>query len=127
MAVKKVLTVHPRVRIAMSVLPPPQRDAVNRVIHSSRGFTDYTSDSARVKRIEAPGEQLYMMRITPQLRLVYTESGDAIQVLDLVERATIESFSAKKAREKMGRKKNGESGSIGLKAKARKPRDLVEK
>jgi len=116
MAVKKDLNVHRRVRIAMSVLPPPQRDAVNRVIHSSRGFTDYTSDSARVKKIESPGEQLYMIRITPQLRLVYTETGNAIQVLDLVERATMESFSAKKARKKVGRARNGESGSIEMKA-----------
>jgi hypothetical protein len=127
MTVKKDLTVHRRVRIAMSVLPSPQRDAINRVIQSSRYFSDYTSDSARVKRIEASGEQLYILRITPQLRLVYTETGDAIQILDLVERATIDNFSGKRARKRMDRTQNGESGPIERKSKAGKPRDLVEK
>ena len=67
-----------------------------------------------------------MMRITPQLRLVYTETGDVIQILDLVERATLDFFSAKKARNHKGRTKRGESPSMG-EAKAGKLGELVEK
>ena len=54
MAAKRDLKIHRRVGIAMSVLPPAQREAVGRVIHSLRSFTEYAADSARVKKIEAP-------------------------------------------------------------------------
>jgi hypothetical protein len=97
-AVKHALNVHRRVRIAMSVLTPGECEAVNRVIDSYRSFIEYTADPERVKTIEAPGQQLSLLSITPGLRLVYTATAEGIAVLDLVEQATLDFFAAKRHR-----------------------------
>ncbi len=44
-----------------------------------------------------------MMKVTPQIRLVYSKSGDSIQILDLVERATMDRFAPKKVARVTGR------------------------
>jgi hypothetical protein len=125
MAVKKSLEIDRRVGIAMSVLTPTQREAVDRVLRSPRSFFEFSADSTRVKAIEAPGQQLYLLRVTPQLRLVYATADDGIQVLDLVERATMDRFSSRKARRKPGPAGNG--GTVSLKTATANSDELAKK
>jgi hypothetical protein len=100
---KKDLEIHRRVGIAMSVLPAAQRSAVSRVLSSPSAFTARAADLSNVKKLAVAGEQLYMMKVTPQIRLVYSKSGESIQVLDLVERATMDRLAPKKVAKVIGR------------------------
>ena len=65
-----------------------------------------------------------MMKVSPTLRLIYTTVGDTIYVVDVVERATLSHFAARKSDMKV-RKAEGKKG--GSKAVARKAPDAVEK
>jgi hypothetical protein len=120
----KGLEVDRRVGIAMSVLAPSQRSAVERVIESPQGFIHSADRPGRVKVLNASGQPLYMMRVSPTLRLVYTFVGETVYILDLVERATLERFSlskaAKNAPKRKGKKGTRRSGS-------REPTDVVDK
>ena len=128
MARKKDLEIHRRVGIAMSVLPSAQRSAVTRVLSSPSAFTDHAADLSNVKKLAVAGEQLYMMRITPQLRLVYSASGDSIQVLDLVERATMDRLAPKKVASVTGQHKAAkDERSAASKSKTGKPVHLAKK
>jgi hypothetical protein len=105
MARKKELEIHRRVGIAMSVLPSAQRSAVSRVLSSPSAFIDYAADLSNVKKLTVAGEHLYLLRVTPQIRLVYSTSGGSIQILDLVERATMDRLAPKKVASVTGQHK----------------------
>jgi len=90
----KVLSIDRRVGIATTALTPAQRAAVSRVLHSPQSFAALASDESRVGRIKNPAQDLYTLRITPSIRLIYTKTADGVQVLDLVERATLDRFAA---------------------------------
>jgi hypothetical protein len=124
MSKPKGLEVDRRVGIALSVLPRSQRSAVERVIESPQAFIDVADRPGQVHVLHTSGQQLYMMRVTPTLRLVYTFVGETVHVLDLVERATLDRFSpgnaAKGSTKRKGTKGRPKSGS-------QKPADFAEK
>ncbi len=125
---KKDLQVHRRVGIAMSVLPSAQRSAVSRVLASPSAFTDHAADLTSVGKLTPTGEKLYVMKVTPQIRLVYSKSGDGVQVLDLVERATLDRLARKKSAKAVGRDHGAKDDrAAASKAKTRKLADLAEK
>ncbi len=125
---KKELTVHRRVGIAMSVLPYVQRTAVSRVLSSPSAFTDHADDLTSVEKLAPGGEKLYVMTVTPQIRLVYSKAGDSIQILDLVERATMDRLAQKKSGKAVERDKGAKSSRpAASKTKTRKLVDLAEK
>ena len=95
MTAKKGFDVHPRVGIAMSVLSPTERKAVARAIRSPEDFDLCAADPTRSKKLETPDE-LDVLRVTPQIRLVFKQMGKGIEVLDLVDQATIDRFATRK-------------------------------
>jgi hypothetical protein len=128
MARKKDLKVHRRVGIAMSVLPSAQRSAVSRVLASPSAFTDHAADLTNVKKLTPTGEKLYLMKVTPQIRLVYSKSGDSIEVLDLVERATMDRLAQKNSARAVDRDSGAKDDQAAAsKTKPRKLADLAEK
>jgi hypothetical protein len=125
---KKDLKVDRRVGIAMSVLPSAERNAVSRVLASPSAFADHAADSTCVEKLAPGGEKLYVMTVTPQIRLVYSKSGDDIEVLDLVERATMDRLAPKKSGKAVDRDKGAKyNGPATSKTKTRKLADLAEK
>jgi hypothetical protein len=128
MARKKELEIHRRVGIAMSVLLPAQRSAVSRILSSPSAFSDHAADVTNVRKLAVAGEQLYMMKATPHIRLVYSTSGDSIQVLDLVERATMDRLAPKKVAKVTGRHEGAKDDRPAASStKAGKLADLVKK
>src|SRR5262245_33865855 len=116
MAKLKDLEVDRRVGIAMSVLPPSQRNAVQRVIDSPQSFAQATRRPGSVRHLHTSGQPLYLMRVSPKLRLVYTMVGETPYVVDLVEGATLARFAHRK------------SGKVAKKAKvAKKPKGVAKK
>jgi len=74
------------------------------------------------------GQPLYMMRVSPSLRLIYTMVGDTIYVVDLVERATLDRFALQKAAKASRTTKTPTKvAAKDPKAVARKSPDPVEK
>jgi len=102
MAKLKDLEIDRRVGIAMSVLSPSQRNVVQRVIDSPQLFAQATHRPGSVRRLHSSGQPLYLMRISPSLRLVYTMVGETPYVVDLVEKATLERFARRKSSKKLG-------------------------
>lgn len=100
MARTKGLEVDRRVGIALSVLPSAQKLAVQRVIRTPQSFAAFAAQPGRVRQMATSGQPLYMMRISPSLRLIYTTVGDTVLVLDVVERATLNHFAARRAAER---------------------------
>jgi hypothetical protein len=124
MARKKGLEVDRRVGIALSVLPTVQKHAVERVIRSPQSFATAASIPGRVQQMATSGQPLYKMRVSPSLRLIYTMVGDTVYVVDVVERATLNHFAARKNAEKIAKPLAKKRGP---KAAARKASDPVEK
>jgi hypothetical protein len=122
MAKSRRLEVDRRVGIALSVLPPSQQSVINRIINSPRDFARLAGDPGRVQLLHSSGQPLYLMRVTPRLRLVYTMIGETVYVLDLVERATLDRF----ARLKVG-KKVPKARERTPKSRSRKSADVVDK
>ncbi len=91
---RKGFSIDRRVGIATTALAPAQRAAVSRVLHSPQSFAALASDSSRVGRIKNPAQDLYTLRITPSIRLIFTKTAEGVQVLDLVERATLDRLAA---------------------------------
>lgn len=97
MSTSKGLEVDRRVGIALSVLPAPQKHAVEKVIRSPKTFATAAAQPGRVQQLATSGQPLYKMRVSPSLRLIYTMVGDTVYVVDVVERATLDYFSGRKA------------------------------
>jgi len=95
MSGRKGFSIDRRVGIATSALAPAQRAIVSRVLDSPQSFDAFASDSSRVGRVKNPGQDLYTLRITPNIRLIFTKTADGVQIVDLVERATLNRFAVK--------------------------------
>ncbi len=115
---KKGLHVDRRVGIAMGALSPGQRLEVSRVLQSPQSFASHVAHQGNVKAIKGGDPQLYYLRVTPDLRLVFEKSDKGIRVVDLVDRATVARFSA----DKVKRDKQTEASDSGLKGQRRAPK-----
>ena len=124
MAKTKGLEVDRRVGIALSVLPTVQKHAVERVIRSPQSFATAAAVPGRVQQMATSGQPLYKMRVSPSLRLIYTMVGDTVYVVDVVERATLDHFAAKKNARKSAKAPARRRGS---KATAHEAPEPVEK
>lgn len=123
MAKQRGLEIDRRVGIAMSVLPTSQKDAVRRIISSPRAFAHAAARPGRVRHLHTSGQPLYMMRVSPSLRLVYTRVGDTVYVVDLVEQATLDRFALRKTA-RVATRSNGDGEKAAI---VRKATDAVEK
>ncbi len=124
MAGKKGLEVDRRVGIALGALAPGQRLVVGHVLQSPQSFKTYVDHHREVKLIKDGDPQLHFLRVTPKIGLVYERSAEGFRVVDLVERATVDRFTSKKAKKKTP--KGGLKGQSGApKAPTGKVGELV--
>jgi hypothetical protein len=124
MAKAKALEVDRRVGIALSVLPPSQKAAVKRIMRSPQTFTRAAAAPGRVQQMRVSGQPLFMMRVSPGLRVIYTTFGDTVYVVDVVQRATMTHFAARKAANKAMKQ---QSKKREQKVATRRMPDAVEK
>jgi len=125
MAKSKGLEIDSRVGIALSVLPPPQKIAVEQVISSPTSFALAAAKPGRVQQMATSGQPLYKMRVSPSLSLIHTMVGDTVYVVDLVERATLKYFAdERKAGKKVAQLKAVKKSP---KVVAKKAADIIEK
>lgn len=90
------LEIDRRIGIAMTVLSPSQRQAVEKVIGSVATFALAVARPGHVRVLPTSGQPLFMMRVSDSLRLVYTKVGRTFYVLDVIEKRTLDALAAKK-------------------------------
>ncbi len=100
--------VHRRIGIALSVLSDAERKAVQAVLGSRQSFERNLKDRARVHRLPS-SEELCLLDVTPDLRLVFRQAESQIEVLDLVGQETLDWFAAQRAGEPRRLADNGEN------------------
>jgi hypothetical protein len=93
-----------RVSIALDALDDKQKLAVGAIITDRAHFLKSTSESGKVQRIskESP---LYSLKVPPGLRIIYSQVGDEIVVMDLMRQATLDRFGRKGSKAKRSRTK----------------------
>jgi hypothetical protein len=74
--------VEPRALMGLEVLTPKERRIVEAVTRNKKRFLALASDPKNVERLR-PTAPYYSLKITPELRLIFTREGDRIVVEDL--------------------------------------------
>jgi hypothetical protein len=90
------------VSIALDALDDKQKRAVGGVITDRARFLESTSDSRKVRRISRE-QPLYSLKVPSGLRIIYSQVGDEIVVMDLMRQATLDQYGRKGADLKSGR------------------------
>ena len=86
--------VEPIVKIGLDALSPEERQIVQDAIRSKANFLALIADPKKVERLR-PTAPYYMLKITPELRLIYTREGDRIDVLDVRNQAWLDRYGSK--------------------------------
>jgi len=102
-----------RVSIALDALSEKQKQTVGGVLINRDRFVASTADRRKVRRI-SKSEPVYALSIPSGLNIIYKVSGDAIEVMDLMGRATLRRYAPKKrrAQPKAAKRSSGVKGSI---------------
>jgi hypothetical protein len=85
--------VDPRIKIGLDSLTPEDRQAVADATRSKEDFLARISDPSRVFRLR-PNAPYLALKITPDLRLIYTREGDRIDVVDLRHQGMLDWFAS---------------------------------
>src|SRR5947209_20106000 len=88
----KDFEVEPRVRIGLDVLSPKERRIVEDATKSKARFLALIAEPKNVERLRPNGPD-YLLKITPRLRLIYTQEDGRISVLDLTSQAMLDRFA----------------------------------
>jgi hypothetical protein len=89
----KVFEVDPRIKIGLDALTPEDRRTVQEATRSKEAFLARISDPSRVFRLR-PNAPYLALKITPNLRLIYTREGDRLDVVDLTNQGLIDWFAS---------------------------------
>jgi hypothetical protein len=81
-AAAKGFEVDPRVKVGLDALSPEERQIVEDATKSKARFLALSADLKNVERLR-PNAPYYLLRITPRLRLIFSQEGDRIVVEDL--------------------------------------------
>jgi hypothetical protein len=103
--------VDPRVKVGLEVLSPEERRIVEDATKSKARFLALIAVPMNVERLR-PNAPYYLLKITPRLRLVYTQEGDRIVVEDLTNQGFLDwwaSLPSGRAKPASRRKKRGGS------------------
>jgi hypothetical protein len=91
-----------RVSIALDALDDQRKQAVGGVITDRAHFLASTADSRKVRRI-SKNQPFYSLEVPSGLRIIYSQVGDDIGVMDLMSQATLDQFGRKVSKAKSGR------------------------
>ena len=90
------------VRIALDSLPAEEQEQLTTLLNSKESFLRHASVSGNVQKLPGSGPPLFVMNVGPQIRLVYSETSDGIEVMDLIEQGTIDFFRLQNERSQDG-------------------------
>ena len=80
-----------RVFIALDALNKKQKEIVGNAIADREHFLAITTDRRKVDRL-ATKTPLFSMRLPSGLRIIYSQTGDDIVVMDLMKQSTLDWF-----------------------------------
>jgi hypothetical protein len=90
------------VRIALDSLPAEEQEQLTTLLSSRESFLQHASVSGNVQKLPGSGPPLFVMNVGPQIRLVYSDSPDGIEVRDLIEQGRIDFFRLQSERSQGG-------------------------
>jgi hypothetical protein len=80
------------VRIALDALTPEEQQVVQNALASRARFDHLAKDPTKNTAV-GHLDDVYALHVTPQLRLIYRKNESGVEVLDLVEQATLDFFA----------------------------------
>jgi hypothetical protein len=83
-----------RIRIGLDALSPEERQIIEDATRSKANFLALIANPKKVERLR-PTAPYHSLKITPELRLIYTREGDRIDVLDLMNQAVLDRYASK--------------------------------
>jgi hypothetical protein len=92
MARAKSVTFHRRAAMALDAFSPQERARIADAARLLQGNGDEALLQTKTAKL-ATSEPMYVMRATPAIRLIYRETADGIEVLDVVRRETLQTFA----------------------------------
>ena len=95
----KTVTFHRRAAMALDGFSPHDRAKIADAACLLQANGDEALLGTRTAKL-ATSEPMYIMRATPAIRLIYRETADGFEVLDVVRRATLQTFLKKKKTKK---------------------------
>ena len=105
-----------RVSIALDALDDKQKRVVGGIIIDRAHFLESTSDTRRIKRLSME-RPLYSLKAPSGLRIIYSQVGDEIVVMDLMRQETLDRYGPKGVKAKSARAKKVRSPPHVKKAK----------
>ena len=96
MARAKTVTFHRRAAMALDAFSPHDRAKIADAARLLQANGDEALLGTRTAKL-ATSEPMCIMRVTPAIRLIYRETADGFEVLDVVRRATLQTFLKKAA------------------------------
>jgi hypothetical protein len=91
MAQMKSVTFHRRAVMALDAFSPQDRARIEDAVHLLQAPGNQALLQAKTAKLAIP-EPTYVMRATPSIRLIYRETADGFEVMDVVLKATLETF-----------------------------------
>jgi Txe/YoeB family toxin of Txe-Axe toxin-antitoxin module len=82
------------IRIGMDALSPDDRRIVEDVTSSKARVLAWIADPKKVGKLR-PNAPYWSLKITPDLRLIYTQEGDRFHLLDVRHQAWLDRYSSK--------------------------------
>lgn len=89
----KEIQLHRRAEMALDAFPEAERKQVERALERLAGHPDAQAMLNDVRKLSISNPD-YIMRATPEVRVLFNETPRAIQVLDIVLADKLKSFSA---------------------------------
>jgi Txe/YoeB family toxin of Txe-Axe toxin-antitoxin module len=83
-----------RIRIGLDALSPEERQIIEDATRTKARFLALIADPKNVEKLR-PTAPYYSLKITPELRLIYTREGDRIDVLDVRNQAWLDRYGSK--------------------------------
>jgi mRNA-degrading endonuclease RelE of RelBE toxin-antitoxin system len=116
---ERSVTFHRRATMALDAFSPQDRAKIADAVRLLEDTGNARALQSRTAKLSIP-EPMYVMRATPTIRLIYSMTPNAIEILDVVKRATLNAF-LKKTDKKAATKPSEGSAASAKPVKKSKP------
>ncbi len=88
-----MITFSSQAEIALRSLLPSDRQRVGHFLPQLDGFFEHNSVNLNVKPLKSEGlETLYMARISPSFRIIFRETSEGVEILDIFKKERLENL-----------------------------------
>ena len=112
------VTFHRRASMALDAFSPNDKAKIADAVRLLKDTGNAQALESRTAKLAIP-EPMYVMRATPTIRLIYSMTPSAIEILDVVKKATLNTF-LKKSDKKTVSERSGASATSAKPAKKSK-------